>query len=142
MVNPIYYIVNELSLEEVLLFNCFVSWLWCASLTIQADRTLAEGQNITYGNGASVSISANGSNNAMVWEVDNTNNDSGGPAILRAYDASNISNQLYDSTQAGSRGTAGQSLKFTVPTITGGKVFIGTLSEEIYCLLGSERTGD
>lgn len=137
MVNPIYYVVNELSLEEVLLFNCFVSWLRCASLTIQADGTLAEGQNIAYVNGATVSISSNGSNNGIVWEVDNTNHDSGGPAILRAYDASNISNELYDSPQAGSRGTAGQSLKFTVPTITGGKVFVGTLNEEIYCLLRS-----
>ena len=97
----------------------------------------AKGQNVSYVHGATVSISSNGSNNGIVWEIDNTNHDSGGPAILRAYDASNISNELYDSTQAGSRDTAGTALKFTVPTIAGGKVFVGTSNElDIYGVLG------
>jgi hypothetical protein len=97
----------------------------------------AKGQTILYVHGATVSISSNGPNNGIVWEIDNTNHDNGGPAILRAYDASNISNELYDSTQAGSRDTAGLALKFTVPTIAGGKVFVGTTNElDVYGLLG------
>jgi hypothetical protein len=73
----------------------------------------------------------------LVWEIDNTNHDNGDPAILRAYDASNISNELYDSTEAESRDTAGLALKFTVPTIAGGKVFVGTTNElDVYGLLG------
>jgi hypothetical protein len=60
----------------------------------------------------------------------------GGPAILRAYDASNISNELYDSTQNASRDTAGLALKFTSPTIAGGHVLVGTSNElDIYGLL-------
>jgi hypothetical protein len=70
-------------------------------------QPVAKGQPILSVHGATVSISSNGSNNGIVWEIDNTNHDNGGRAILRAYDASNISNELYDNTQAGSRDTAG-----------------------------------
>jgi hypothetical protein len=94
-----------------------------------SGQPVAKGQPVLQVHGATVSISSNGSNNGIVWEIDNSNHDSGGPAVLRAYDAMNISNQLYDSTQAGSRDTAGQALKFTVPTIAGGKVFVGTANE-------------
>jgi Bacterial Ig-like domain (group 2) len=101
-----------------------------------SGQPVAKGQPVLSVHGATVSISSNGSNNGIVWEIDNSNHDSGGPAILRAYDAMNISNQLYDSTQAGSRDTAGQALKFTVPTIAGGKVFVSTSNElDIYGLL-------
>jgi hypothetical protein len=97
---------------------------------------LALGQNIVSAHGATVSISSNGSDNGIVWEIDNSNHRSDGPAILRAYDASNVATELYDSTQAGTRDTAGLALKFTVPTIAGGKVFVGTSNElDIYGLL-------
>jgi hypothetical protein len=100
-------------------------------------QPVAKGQPILSVHGATVSVSSNGSNNGIVWEIDNTNHDTGGPAILRAYDASNISNELYDSTQAGSRDTAGLALKFTVPTIAAGKVFVGTVNElDVYGPLG------
>jgi len=95
------------------------------------------GQNVLAAHGATVSVSSNGSNNGIVWEIDNTNHRTSGAAILRAYDASSVSTELYDSTQAGSRDTAGLALKFTVPTIAGGKVFVGTSNElDIYGLLG------
>jgi hypothetical protein len=98
-----------------------------------SGQPVATGQAVLSVHGATVSISSNGANNGIVWEIDNSNHDNGGPAILRAYDATNISNQLYDSTQAGSRDTAGQALKFTSPTIAGGKVFVGTSNElDIY----------
>lgn len=87
--------------------------------------------------GATVSISSNGANNGIAWEIDNSNFSSAGPAVLRAYDAANVSNELYDSTQAGSRDTAGTALKFTVPTVAGGKVFVSTANElDIYGILG------
>lgn len=102
-----------------------------------SSQPVAKGQIVAYVHGATVSISSNGSDNGIAWEIDNTNHDNGGPAILRAYDASNVANELYDSTQSGSRDTAGQALKFTVPTIAGGKVFVGTSNElDIYGLLG------
>jgi len=86
--------------------------------------------------GATGSLSANGNTNGILWEIENTNYDSNGPAVLHAYDATNVARELYNSSQAGSRDTAGSALKFTVPTITGGKVFVGTFDElDIYGLL-------
>jgi len=86
--------------------------------------------------GATASLSANGTSNGVLWEIDNTNFSNNGPAVLHAYDAANVARELYNSSQAGSRDTAGRALKFTVPTIGGGKVFVGTSNElDIYGLL-------
>ena len=101
-----------------------------------SDQPVKLGQIPVYAHGATASLSANGNNNAILWEIDNSGHDSAGPAILRAYDATDVSKELYDSAQAGSRDTAGAALKFTVPTIAGGKVFVGTSNElDIYGLL-------
>ncbi len=101
-----------------------------------SDQPVQQGQIVVNVHGATASLSANGTSNGILWEIDNSNHDSGGPAILRAYDATDVSKELYDSNQAGSRDTAGIALKFTVPTIAGGKVFVGTSNElDIYGLL-------
>jgi len=66
-------------------------------------------------------ISANGSSNAIVWAVENSN-----PAVLHAYDATNLSHELYNSNQAGSRDQFGPGNKFITPMVVNGKVFVGT----------------
>jgi hypothetical protein len=72
--------------------------------------------------GATPSISANGTSNAIVWAVENTN-----PAVLHAYSATNNLNELYNSNQApGGRDQFGAGNKFITPTIVNGKVFVGT----------------
>ena len=71
--------------------------------------------------GATPSISANGTANGIVWVVENSN-----PAVLYAYDATNLSHELYDSNQAGTRDQFGPGNKFITPTIANGKVYIGT----------------
>lgn len=76
--------------------------------------------------GATVSISSNGTADGIVWEIESTAQTSGGPAILHAYDATNVATELYNSSQAGTRDTAGPAVKFVVPTVTDGKVFVGT----------------
>jgi hypothetical protein len=101
-----------------------------------SQQPVSVGQSVLFAHGATVSVSANGTDNGIVWEIDNSAHDSVGPAILRAYDATNVTTELYDSTQAGSRDTAGLALKFTVPTIASGRVFVGTSNElDIYGLL-------
>lgn len=91
--------------------------------------------------GATPSLSANGNNNGILWDIDNSSYNStdpttSGAAVLHAYDAGNIANELYNSADSGSRDQAGQALKFTVPTIANGKVFVPTASElDIYGLL-------
>ena len=46
--------------------------------------------------------------------------------MLYAYDATNVANELYDSNQAGARDQLDAGVKFTVPTIADGEVFVGT----------------
>jgi PQQ enzyme repeat len=72
--------------------------------------------------GATPSISANGTSNAILWAAENT-----GSAVLHAYDATNLSRELYNSNQAsGGRDQFGTGNKFITPMITNGKVYVGT----------------
>ncbi len=71
--------------------------------------------------GATPSISANGSSNGIVWATENSS-----PAVLHAYNASNL-NELYNSNQAsGGRDQFGAGNKYITPMIVNGKVFVGT----------------
>jgi hypothetical protein len=79
--------------------------------------------------GASPAISAHGSSNGILWVVDTSALSTGGAAVLRAYDPTNVSHELYNSTQAGARDTLGPAVKFIVPTVINGKVYVGTASE-------------
>ena len=64
----------------------------------------------------------------------------GSPAILRAYNANDLSTPLYASNQAGPRDTAGGGIKFSTPTIANGHVYLGTQTEvDVYGLLGQSN---
>jgi hypothetical protein len=72
--------------------------------------------------GATPGISASGTANAILWAVENTN-----PAVLHAYDARDLTRELYNSNQAPSgRDTFGTGNKFITPTIVNGRVYVGT----------------
>jgi len=87
---------------------------------LSTSATAKTANSFTYP-GTTPSVSANGSSDGIVWAVENTN-----PAVLHAYDATNL-NELYNSNQAsGSRDQFGAGNKFITPMIVNGKVFVGT----------------
>jgi hypothetical protein len=94
-------------------------------------------------NGGTPSISANGTSSGIAWVVarqDYLDTRPGVlPAVLYAYDATDVSKMLYNSGQSvnfGKRDQAGCGTKFAVPTIANGKVYIGTESEvDVYGVL-------
>jgi len=84
--------------------------------------------------GTSAVISANGSANAILWAHQTQTNL---PAVLHAYDPTNLAHELYNSNQAsGGRDQASDGNKFITPVVTGGRVFVGTTrSVAVYGLL-------
>jgi hypothetical protein len=80
--------------------------------------------------GATPVISSNGTTDAILWLIDSSGALAGSPAILRAYDPNDLSNEIYSSpATALSSGAAGPAVKFTVPTVANGKVYVGTQTE-------------
>jgi hypothetical protein len=72
--------------------------------------------------GTAPSVSANGSANGIVWAHENTS-----PAVLHAYDATNLAHELYNSNQAAAnRDQFGAGNKYITPVVADGKVFVGT----------------
>jgi hypothetical protein len=106
---------------------------------------------------ATPSISSQGSSNGIVWAIDSglygyaSPNAAGGincyvspvpaactgPAILHAYSATNLATEYWNSAQAPSnRDQAGNAVKFTVPTVANGKVYVSTRTEiDVYGVL-------
>jgi len=74
--------------------------------------------------GATPVISSNGTRNAIVWALET--NGSGEPAVLHAYPADDISTLLYSSNQNPARDNPGAAIKFSIPTVANGKVYIGS----------------
>ena len=101
--------------------------------------------------GVTPSVSASISNsvpaNGIVWAVERP--DALGlapgisPAVLYAYDATNLGKMLYNSDQAilrgGLRDSGGCANKFAVPTIANGRVYVGTQNElDVFGLFGTK----
>jgi hypothetical protein len=71
--------------------------------------------------GTSPSISANGTSNGIVWAVENAS-----PAVLHAYDATNVGSELYNSNQASNGRDNFSGNKYITPVVVNGKVYVAT----------------
>jgi hypothetical protein len=85
-----------------------------------------------------VSAASSTASSAVLWAIEDDTTDN--MAVLHAWDATNLTSELYNSRQAASqRDVAGPPVRFTVPTVANGQVLIGTQSEvDVYGLLASK----
>jgi len=98
-----------------------------------ATMTRQSNESATYYNfpGTTPSVSSTPNYaNGIVWTLDSSAYCTPGSsmcdsAILHAYNATNVSTELWNSSQ-GTGNAAGHAVKFTVPTVANGKVYVGT----------------
>ncbi len=125
------------------------------STELFAETAASQSGTVFHYPGTTPSISSQWQAHGIVWAIDVSkygfgNHTAGvncltlplaaacsGPAVLHAYDATNLANELWNSSQAaGSRDQAGNAVKFIPPTIANRKVYVGTTSEvDVYGLL-------
>jgi hypothetical protein len=97
---------------------------------------VAEGTQVSSYPSPTPAVSSNGNANGIVWAVRTNLNQTGGPAVLEAFDAANVSRLLYTSTTNPTRDKAGPAIRFSVATVANGKVYVGTETElDVYGLL-------
>ena len=131
--NNTYYIAEPSGHLESYTFNPSTE-LFNTSVVSQSSST--------YGfPGASPSVSSNGTTNGIVWALNNADyctpqSPSCGPTVLHAYDATTLSTDLWNSSMV-SGDAAGNAVKFTVPTIANGKIYVGTRGNNTGGVYGS-----
>lgn len=91
--------------------------------------------------GATPTVSSDGARNGIVWTVETRPfgfSNQVPAAVLHAYDAGNIARELYNSSHNSARDGAGPSVRFTIPTVINGRVYVGAIKEvDVYGLLAS-----
>jgi len=91
--------------------------------------------------GSTPSVSAQGASNGIVWAQDNslycTKQSHGcGSTVLHAYNAANVASELWNSSMVAAD-APGNAVKFTVPTVANGKVYVGTRGNNTGGVYGS-----
>jgi hypothetical protein len=86
---------------------------------------------------ATPTLSANSLNDGVVWLLrSKVWNAPDQPAALYAYDASNVAHELYNSEQNAARDRPGLALRFNIPMVVNGHVYVGSKHEvDVYGLL-------
>jgi hypothetical protein len=86
--------------------------------------------------GGILSLSANGAaaGSGILWASVNTSGDANQAVVagtLHAYNAQNVTNELWNSDQLSSRDALGNFAKFVAPTVANGKVYMATFSNRL-----------
>jgi len=104
-----------------------------------SDRPVASGRQRFANPGAAPVVSAHGTRDGIVWLIETKVwNDyaSTKASVLRAYDATNVARELFNSEQSGARDRAGVTVRFAIPTVANGRVYVGAKGEvTVYGLL-------
>ena len=122
--NQIYYVVTGDVPKAFRFFNGQLS-----------DVPISKGKTSFGWAAGSPTVSSNGNTNGIVWFTYEPTPRYNLTAVLYAYDAANLSVQLYNSSiNAGDK--LGNSLQFAVPTVANGKVYVGSVNElDVFGLL-------
>ena len=102
-----------------------------------ASHPAASGTERFADSGATPAVSADGSKDGIVWALSSKGWRSMDlPAVLHAYEAANVAHELYASNRQRLRDGAGDALRFAIPTIANGRVYVGAKNEvDVYGLL-------
>jgi hypothetical protein len=122
----LYYYTSEDALKEFVVQHGRVS-------AVPAHQSLEKSPF----SGGTPTVSARGETNGIVWIVEaRAWNQGGTKAVLRAYNALDVRQQLYSSERNPARDGAGEALRFTTPTVANGRVYFGVKrAVEVYGLL-------
>lgn len=103
---------------------------------VMTSTPVTRSTNSFGGVGYTPSISANGTSNGIAWVIDTSAYGSHGPAVLHAYNATDLSQHLYSSSQNLARDNPGGAVKYAAPVVADGKVFVrGEYALSVYGLL-------
>lgn len=97
-----------------------------------SDRPVASGTQRFPNPGSAPVVSANGTRNAIVWLIETkvwNDYTQAKHSVLHAYYATNVAREIYTSEQNISRDRAGPAVRFTLPTIANGRIYVGTKGE-------------
>jgi hypothetical protein len=104
--------------------------------TSTVQFTLSSQSTDTYAfPGSTPSVSASGNQNGVVWTLNTSaycthRSSACGPAVLHAHDASNVATELWNSS-TNAADAAGYAVKFAVPTVANGRVYVGTRGNNV-----------
>jgi len=108
--------------------------------TIEDGLLVAKGMTARMSSpGATPIVSADGTKDAILWVVSTKEWNEAHmdrPAVLHAYDARDITHELYNSEQKSERDRADMTVRFAIPTIADGHIFVGARGRlDVYGLL-------
>lgn len=102
---------------------------------ILSGGPLAVGIDVIGYPGTTPVISSNGLLQGIVWVVQSDGAATSKASTLRAYDANNITHEIYNTGMNGTVDKAGPAVKFATPTVANGKVYVPTATElDVYGL--------
>jgi hypothetical protein len=106
-----------------------------SSGAISANPTSTSAETIAFP-GATPTVSANGNSNGIVWDIRSDGFSGSSAGILYAHSATSVATLLYSSAQNPTRDAPAYPVKFSVPTVVNGKVYVGAQYQvSVYGLL-------